>query len=94
MPYSYRRIRCNYTLVITRRLLYSPAFVKTRMDDNSNISDELQKKVIENSKKIQLLGLLNFRQVSEGIRFLCKSEMTTGVAFARDGGLLHCSKMS
>lgn len=65
----------------------------TRFADNLGISDEMKKKALEAFKVKQPLGFITPHQVSEGILFLCKSEMTTGASLPIDGGLLHSTGM-
>lgn len=75
-------------------LFFSPGVVETRFADGvADVSSEIKKKIFESCRKIQPLGFINSHQISEGIIFLCESEMTTGASLIIDGGLLHSSKI-
>ena len=67
----------------------SPAVVLTRFAENLDAPKEKIEKMIEAYKTKQPLGFLSAEQISEGILFLCSSEMVTGVSLPVDGGLLN-----
>lgn len=70
----------------------SPAVVATRFADNLDVPAEVRQKALENYKNSQPLGFIKPHQISEGIIFLCTSEMTTGASLPIDGGLMYSNK--